>query len=58
MPREGPDWHGLEAAWITDYLSRRTAIITDLEEQISELTAIIEQMNRDHRSAQKLVSGP
>lgn len=58
MPREGPDWDGTEAAWITDYLSRRTAIITDLEEQISELTAIIEQMNRAHRSAPKLVSGP
>ncbi|XP_059784458.1 flagellum-associated coiled-coil domain-containing protein 1 [Balaenoptera ricei] len=34
----------------------RTAIVTDLEEQISELTAVIEQMNRDHRSAQKLLS--
>nr|XP_058908861.1 flagellum-associated coiled-coil domain-containing protein 1 [Kogia breviceps] len=34
----------------------RTAIITDLEEQISELTAIIEQMNRDHCSAQTLPS--
>ncbi|XP_028352828.1 flagellum-associated coiled-coil domain-containing protein 1 [Physeter macrocephalus] len=34
----------------------RTAIITDLEEQISELTAIIEQMNRDHCSAQTLLS--
>lgn len=30
----------------------------DLEEQISELTVIIEQMNRDHQSAQKLVSDP
>ncbi|TEA39799.1 hypothetical protein DBR06_SOUSAS4610024, partial [Sousa chinensis] len=34
----------------------QTAIITDLEEQISELTAIIEQMNRAHRSAQKLLA--
>ncbi|XP_026644634.1 amyotrophic lateral sclerosis 2 chromosomal region candidate gene 12 protein [Microtus ochrogaster] len=34
----------------------RTDIISDLEEQISELTAIIEQMNRDHQSAQKLLS--
>ncbi|XP_027445847.1 flagellum-associated coiled-coil domain-containing protein 1 isoform X2 [Zalophus californianus] len=34
----------------------RTDIITDLEEQISELTVIIEQMNRDHLSAQKLLS--
>ncbi|KAM8787908.1 flagellum-associated coiled-coil domain-containing protein 1 [Rhynchonycteris naso] len=34
----------------------RTDIITDLEEQISELTAIIEQMNRDHQSAEKLLS--
>ncbi|KAK2501109.1 hypothetical protein MC885_009434 [Smutsia gigantea] len=32
----------------------RTDIITDLEEQISELAVIIEQMNRDHQSAQKL----
>ncbi|XP_045703623.1 flagellum-associated coiled-coil domain-containing protein 1 [Phyllostomus hastatus] len=30
----------------------RTDIITDLEEQISELTMIIEQMNRDHQSAE------
>ncbi|XP_017802269.1 flagellum-associated coiled-coil domain-containing protein 1 isoform X3 [Papio anubis] len=34
----------------------RTNIISDLQEQISELTAIIEQMNRDHQSAQKLLS--
>ncbi|XP_040084742.1 flagellum-associated coiled-coil domain-containing protein 1 isoform X2 [Oryx dammah] len=34
----------------------RTDIIADLKEQISELTVIIEQMNRDHRSAQKLLS--
>ncbi|KAK7832084.1 hypothetical protein U0070_015231 [Myodes glareolus] len=34
----------------------RTDIISDLEEQISELTAIIEQMNRDHQSAQKMLS--
>ncbi|XP_048200157.1 flagellum-associated coiled-coil domain-containing protein 1 [Perognathus longimembris pacificus] len=34
----------------------RTEIISDLEEQISELTAIIEQMNRDHLAAQKLLS--
>uniref|UniRef100_A0A667HL31 Flagellum associated containing coiled-coil domains 1 n=1 Tax=Lynx canadensis TaxID=61383 RepID=A0A667HL31_LYNCA len=34
----------------------RTDIITDLQEQISELTVIIEQMNRDHQSAQKLLS--
>ncbi|XP_029789939.1 flagellum-associated coiled-coil domain-containing protein 1 isoform X1 [Suricata suricatta] len=34
----------------------RTDIITDLQEQISELTVIIEQMNRDHHSAQKLLS--
>ncbi|XP_008068983.1 amyotrophic lateral sclerosis 2 chromosomal region candidate gene 12 protein [Carlito syrichta] len=34
----------------------RTGIISDLEEQISELTAIIEQMNRDHQSAQKLLT--
>lgn len=34
----------------------RTDIINDLEEQISELTVIIEQMNRDHKSAEKLLS--
>nr|XP_011716377.1 amyotrophic lateral sclerosis 2 chromosomal region candidate gene 12 protein isoform X1 [Macaca nemestrina] len=34
----------------------RANIISDLQEQISELTAIIEQMNRDHQSAQKLLS--
>ncbi|XP_048962593.1 flagellum-associated coiled-coil domain-containing protein 1 isoform X2 [Canis lupus dingo] len=34
----------------------KTDIITDLEDQISELTVIIEQMNRDHHSAQKLLS--
>ncbi|XP_036899514.1 flagellum-associated coiled-coil domain-containing protein 1 isoform X1 [Sturnira hondurensis] len=34
----------------------RTDIITDLEEQISELTMIIEQMNRDHQSAEKSLS--
>ncbi|XP_066137160.1 flagellum-associated coiled-coil domain-containing protein 1 [Saccopteryx bilineata] len=33
----------------------RTDIITDLEEQISELTGIIEQMNRDHQSTEKLL---
>ncbi|XP_036176346.1 flagellum-associated coiled-coil domain-containing protein 1 [Myotis myotis] len=35
---------------------RRTDIITDLEEQISELTMIIEQMNRDHQSAKTTLS--
>ncbi|XP_037379732.1 flagellum-associated coiled-coil domain-containing protein 1 isoform X2 [Talpa occidentalis] len=34
----------------------RTDIIADLEEQISELTVIIEQMNRDHQAAQKLLA--
>ncbi|XP_075385940.1 flagellum-associated coiled-coil domain-containing protein 1 [Tenrec ecaudatus] len=34
----------------------RTNIISDLEEQISELTAIIEQLNRDHQAAQKLLA--
>ena len=56
--REGPDWHDLEAVCMMGYLSCRTDIVTDLEEQISELTVIIEQMNRDHHSAQKLVSDP
>ncbi|EHB13497.1 Amyotrophic lateral sclerosis 2 chromosomal region candidate gene 12 protein-like protein [Heterocephalus glaber] len=32
----------------------RANIICDLEEQISELTIIIEQMNRDHQAARKL----
>ncbi|XP_005858274.1 PREDICTED: amyotrophic lateral sclerosis 2 chromosomal region candidate gene 12 protein isoform X1 [Myotis brandtii] len=35
---------------------RRTDIITDLEEQISELTTIIEQMNTDHQSAKTTLS--
>ena len=56
MLREGPG--SLEALWVMGYLSRRTDIVADLKEQISELTVIIEQMNRDHRSAQKLVSDP
>lgn len=34
----------------------RTDIIIDLEEQISELMVIIEQMNRDHQSVEKLLS--
>ncbi|KAL6088834.1 hypothetical protein STEG23_000695, partial [Scotinomys teguina] len=34
----------------------RTDIISDLEDQISELMSMIEQMNRDHQSAQKLLS--
>ncbi|XP_055967943.1 flagellum-associated coiled-coil domain-containing protein 1 [Sorex fumeus] len=33
----------------------RTDISADLEEQISELTCIIEQMNRDHQAAQNLL---
>lgn len=39
-------------------LSHRTDIISDLQEQIAELMAIIEQMNRDQQSALKLVSDP
>ena len=58
MLRESPGRHSLEALWVMGYLSCRTDIIADLKEQISELTVIIEQMNRDHRSAQKVVSGP
>ncbi|XP_062057393.1 flagellum-associated coiled-coil domain-containing protein 1 [Lepus europaeus] len=42
---------------ITDKVEfSRTNVIHDLEEQISELTAVIEQMNRDHQSAQKLLA--
>ncbi|XP_002712579.2 flagellum-associated coiled-coil domain-containing protein 1 isoform X1 [Oryctolagus cuniculus] len=42
---------------ITDKVEfSRTNVIRDLEEQISELTAVIEQMNRDHQSAQKLLA--
>ncbi|XP_023568080.1 amyotrophic lateral sclerosis 2 chromosomal region candidate gene 12 protein isoform X2 [Octodon degus] len=33
----------------------RASVIRDLEEQISELTTIIEQMNRDHHAARKLL---
>ncbi|CAO2615906.1 Flagellum-associated coiled-coil domain-containing protein 1 [Lemmus lemmus] len=46
----------LESDILTKIKFSRTDIISDLEEQISELTAIIEQMNRDHQSAQKLLS--
>ncbi|XP_021105903.1 amyotrophic lateral sclerosis 2 chromosomal region candidate gene 12 protein isoform X2 [Heterocephalus glaber] len=37
------------------WVRRRANIICDLEEQISELTIIIEQMNRDHQAARKLL---
>lgn len=33
-------------------------MIAKLEEQISELTMIIEQMSRDHQSAETAVSDP
>lgn len=39
-------------------MSHRTDIISDLQEQIAELMTLIEQMNRDHQSAQNLVSDP
>ncbi|XP_063115625.1 flagellum-associated coiled-coil domain-containing protein 1 isoform X2 [Cavia porcellus] len=43
---------------VTDRVSSpRASIICDLEEQISELTTIIEQMNRDHQAARKLLCG-
>ncbi|XP_045431441.1 flagellum-associated coiled-coil domain-containing protein 1 [Pipistrellus kuhlii] len=42
---------------IMDKIStHRTDIITDLEEQISDLTMIIEQMNRDHQSSETKLS--
>ncbi|XP_019582357.2 flagellum-associated coiled-coil domain-containing protein 1 isoform X1 [Rhinolophus sinicus] len=42
---------------ITDKIKfSRTDIIIDLEEQISELMVIIEQMNREHQSVEKLLS--
>ncbi|KAM6178372.1 flagellum-associated coiled-coil domain-containing protein 1 [Rhynchocyon petersi] len=46
----------MESETLSKVDTSRTNIISDLEEQISELTAIIEQMNRDHQSAQKLLS--
>ncbi|XP_031223460.1 flagellum-associated coiled-coil domain-containing protein 1 isoform X2 [Mastomys coucha] len=46
----------LESNVLSKVKISRTDIISDLEEQISELTTIIEQMNRDHQSAQKLLS--
>ncbi|XP_008837013.1 amyotrophic lateral sclerosis 2 chromosomal region candidate gene 12 protein isoform X2 [Nannospalax galili] len=46
----------LESDILNKVMFSRTDIISDLEEQISELTSIIEQMNRDHQSAQKLLS--
>ncbi|XP_044523392.1 flagellum-associated coiled-coil domain-containing protein 1 [Gracilinanus agilis] len=33
----------------------RTDVVADLENQITELTSVIEQMNRDHQNAQKLL---
>lgn len=46
----------LESGVLSKVKISRSDIISDLEEQISELSAIIEQMNRDHQSAQKLLS--
>ncbi|XP_063123252.1 flagellum-associated coiled-coil domain-containing protein 1 isoform X2 [Rattus norvegicus] len=46
----------LESGILSKVKISRSDIISDLEEQISELSAIIEQMNRDHQSAQKLLS--
>ncbi|XP_051010487.1 flagellum-associated coiled-coil domain-containing protein 1 [Acomys russatus] len=46
----------LESNMLSKVKFSRTDIISDLEEQISELTAIIEQMNRDHQAAQELLS--
>ncbi|KAM6174714.1 flagellum-associated coiled-coil domain-containing protein 1 [Erethizon dorsatum] len=42
-------------AWRFDSRRPRAKTIRDLEEQISELTTIIEQMNRDHQAARKLL---
>ncbi|XP_034354529.1 flagellum-associated coiled-coil domain-containing protein 1 [Arvicanthis niloticus] len=56
----GDEMFNRKKSLASDVLSKvkisRTDIISDLEEQISELTAIIEQMNRDHLNAQKLLS--
>nr|XP_040150634.1 flagellum-associated coiled-coil domain-containing protein 1 isoform X2 [Ictidomys tridecemlineatus] len=46
----------LESEMMDKFSMSRTNIISDLEEQISELTALIEQMNRDHQADQKLDS--
>lgn len=49
--RKGPQ------AKLTDKFSvPRTDVIADLQEQISSLTAVIEQMNRDHQEAEKLLA--
>uniref|UniRef100_A0A8C9QJ69 Flagellum associated containing coiled-coil domains 1 n=1 Tax=Spermophilus dauricus TaxID=99837 RepID=A0A8C9QJ69_SPEDA len=45
----------LESEMMDKFNMSRTNIISDLEEQISELTALIEQMNRDHQADQKLL---
>uniref|UniRef100_I3M7N1 Flagellum associated containing coiled-coil domains 1 n=1 Tax=Ictidomys tridecemlineatus TaxID=43179 RepID=I3M7N1_ICTTR len=45
----------LESEMMDKFSMSRTNIISDLEEQISELTALIEQMNRDHQADQKLL---
>ncbi|XP_074048685.1 flagellum-associated coiled-coil domain-containing protein 1 isoform X2 [Macrotis lagotis] len=41
---------------VAKFLPPRTNVIADLENQISELTTVIEQMNRDHQTAQKLLA--
>uniref|UniRef100_A0A8D2ASE5 Flagellum associated containing coiled-coil domains 1 n=1 Tax=Sciurus vulgaris TaxID=55149 RepID=A0A8D2ASE5_SCIVU len=46
----------LESEMMDNLNMSRTNTISNLEEQISELTALIEQMNRDHQAAQKLLS--
>ncbi|XP_047401959.1 flagellum-associated coiled-coil domain-containing protein 1 isoform X3 [Sciurus carolinensis] len=46
----------LESEMMDNLNMSRTDTISNLEEQISELTALIEQMNRDHQAAQKLLS--
>lgn len=45
----------LESEMMDKLNMSRTDIISGLEDQISELTALIEQMNRDHQAAQKLL---
>ncbi|XP_054977236.1 flagellum-associated coiled-coil domain-containing protein 1 [Sorex araneus] len=52
---EAPDKVKMESQVLNKIKKSRTNISADLEEQISELTCIIEQMNRDHQAAQNLL---
>nr|XP_020826434.1 amyotrophic lateral sclerosis 2 chromosomal region candidate gene 12 protein isoform X2 [Phascolarctos cinereus] len=41
---------------MVQFILPRTNVVADLENQITELTTVIEQMSRDHQSTQKLLT--